>query len=39
MNAFYVTGCMKYESLKYNQALNSGGVLRKKKKGGKKTIL
>lgn len=32
MNAFCVTRCMKYESLKYNQALSSGGVLQKKKK-------
>lgn len=28
MNAFCVTRCMKYESLKYNQTLNSGGVLK-----------
>lgn len=33
MNAFCVTRCMKYKSLKYNQTLNSGGgVLQKKKK-------
>lgn len=31
MNAFCVTRCMKYKSLKYKQTLKSGGVLQKKK--------
>lgn len=31
MNAFCVTRCMEYKSLKYNQTLNSGGVMQEKK--------